>query len=259
MNHNPCRSTFLFKDFISGCMGTEKVLRLGYFGVFLFALILTNCGVDEDLVDGSCQALTDSTALSENEQLFFDLTFGQEVGNEIPRLRKWDGEINLFVEGTSDEELFNELNIVVAELNSLGSFIEITIVNTVESSNLRFFFGTREDYLTLVEPDIPVIPDGISGLVNIARDSSFEIKEASIWIDNVNFPDFEFQRHFIREQLARSLGLVNDITSYDDSIFHQTIDTNTSYSELDKEMIALMLGRVLRPGFCPNTILRAIE
>ncbi|MEO0571707.1 MAG: DUF2927 domain-containing protein [Bacteroidota bacterium] len=240
-------------------MNHLKVLRIACYGIFLLSLTHTNCGVDEDLADGSCQTLADSIALTEREALFFDLTINEEPRGDVSRLRKWNGQINLFLEGVLSQDQFNEVNDVVTEINSLSSFIEIVLVDNVESSNLRFFFGTREDYIALFGPNVPVIPDGNNGLVNIARDSSFEIKEASIWIDNVNFPDFEFQQHFIREQIARSLGLVNDITSFDDSIFHETINTNISYSELDQEMIALMLGGVLRPGFCPNTILKAIE
>lgn len=239
-------------------MNNLKVSIVRCLGIFLVSLICSDCALDEDLVS-SCEGLSDAIPLTEREALFFDLTLNEEIGVDIPRLRKWNGPINLSIEGTITQELLDELNNVVAELNSLGDFIEIAIITNGESPNLRYFFGTREDYIELFNPNVGLIPDGFNGLVNIARDESFEIKGASIWNDNVNFPGFEFQQHQIREQLARSLGLVNDITSFDNSIFHETINTNRSYSELDEDMIALMLGGILRPGFCPNTIVRAIE
>ncbi len=239
-------------------MNHLRVSRIGYFGVLFFALFLAGCALDEDLVN-SCEAIRDSTPLTEREALFFELALNEGTEEDVPRLRKWNGNINLFVEGNPSEELLNELSLIVSELNSLGTFIEITLVDTVESSNLRFFFGTKEDYVALVEPDALISNEGINGIVTIARNSTFEIEKASICIDNINFPEFEFQQHAMRKVMAQSLGLVNETTSYDDSIFHETIVTNRSYSELDEDMIAFMLGGVLRPGFCPNTVLRAIE
>ena len=76
----------------------------------------------------SCEAIADDAVLTEREALFFQLVFDQEFGGDIPQLRKWNGNITIFVEGTPTQELLNELTAIVAELNSLGTFIEITIV-----------------------------------------------------------------------------------------------------------------------------------
>ena len=224
----------------------------------LCSFLALNCGKDEDLV-AICENLSDTTILSEQEAYFIELTLDNLPSEEIPRLKKWQKDIAIFIEGTPNQELLSILNAAIVELNLLDGTIKIDTVSSLEAANLRFFFGTPQEYAATIEPNITSINDDVSSIVTIASNNVSAIERASICNDHINFPDLEFQQHSIRQVLARSLGLKNPSTSFTTSIFNDTITTNTAYSPLDREMIELMLGTNLKPGFCPNTIVKAIN
>ena len=216
------------------------------------------CEQDGDLVIDSCDEIANFATLTEQELLFFDLAFNQEFGEGSERLRKWNTPIRIFVEGITSQEAMDELNVVVTELNALSTAIPIEIVGEMAASNLRFFFGTKEDYVRLVEPAAAGIAEGNSGFATIAWNNNNEIFRASACVD-IFVADEQELKHIIREELAQTLGLINDTVLDENSIFHQFIGDAIAYSNVDTEIIALMLGDALRPGMCQTEVIDVIQ
>ena len=147
----------------------------------------------------------------------------------------------------------------MAELSSLSTFIEIRQVASQEDSNCRLFLGSKEDYVESVEPKAAGIAEGNSGFATIAWNDQNEIIRASACLDVKNYADEQLYRHILREELAQILGLINDTETDDNSIFYQFNSNRTTYSAIDQQLIAYMLGNELKPGMCKSEIMEIIK
>lgn len=152
-----------------------------------------------------------------------------------------------------------EIDTVLQELSSLSTSIPLEKVANQEQANLRLFLGEKEAYVALVEPRAAGIAEGNSGFATIAWNDEFEIIRASACIDVVNFTDRNFLRHVIREELAQTLGLINDTELDDESIFYQFVNNSIAYSPRDEALIAYMLGNELAPGMCESEVMEVLE
>jgi hypothetical protein len=222
-----------------------------------FLIILASC--QEDEVEPLCADLPDDFELSETQALFLDLVFDQEFGQSAERLRKWNKPIRIFVEGNAPEEVLSEVDQVIGELNNLSSHIPVTKVYNLEEANLRFFLGEKEDYVALVEPGAAGIAEGNNGFATIAWNDDYEISRASACVDVINITDMNLLKHVIREEMAQTLGLINDTELDEESIFYQFSSTSKNYTEADETMISRMLGNELSAGMCKAEVLKGVE
>ncbi|MEO0338017.1 MAG: DUF2927 domain-containing protein [Bacteroidota bacterium] len=203
--------------------------------------------------------MLDSFIPTASQELFLDLAFDQEFGQSTDRLRKWEDDIYIYIEGQTEPEVLLAIDQVIQELNDLSTTIRLTTVAVQEEANLRLFLGEKEDYVALVEPAASGFAEGNSGFATIAWDQDNAIIRASACIDNVNFSDPSLLQHVIREELAQVLGLINDTTLDDKSIFYQLGSTQTTYSLIDQLMISYMLGDELSPGMCKEEVLDIVK
>ncbi|WP_299368499.1 DUF2927 domain-containing protein [Winogradskyella sp.] len=218
-------------------------------------VIVFSClGCSNEPVGRSNCATVDISNLSETQLLFYDVAFNEEFGDGSERLRKWVGDVNFFIEGNVDSILLEELNSIISELNSTGNSQQLIEVNSQNEADLIVFFGTKEEYVAEIEPQAEGFAEGSRGFTSIFWDNNFRIVAASVCIDNVNFTQFEDLQHVLREELAQSLGLINDTVLDDSSIFNQFIQ-NQNYSPTDLEFIGQMLSSNLLPGMCPDEAL----
>lgn len=220
-------------------------------------LLLSACKKEEILPD--CAALPDTFNPNELQSLFIEVGLGQEFGQDSPRLRKWNSEIRIFMEGALTDTLVVQIEAVIAELSALSTFIEIKQEANIEDSNCRLFLGRKEDYVESVEPKAIGIAEGNSGFATIAWNNQNEIIRASACLDVLNYADAQLYRHILREELAQILGLINDTESDDNSIFYQFNSSRTSYSAIDRQLIAYMLGNELKPGMCKSEIMDIVK
>ena len=220
-------------------------------------LIISSC--QKETVEPSCPPLADTFAPTFTQALFLDLAFGEEFGQSSDQLRKWNNNIQFFIKGSADSTVLKEITATVAELNTLSTQVNIVEVTSESDANLLIFLGTKTDYVTNVEPSAAGIAEGNSGFVAIAWNNQNEIIRSSVCIDVVNFNSTDLLRHVIREELAQSLGLINDTDLDETSIFHQFIDANQSYSEMDRKMITYMLGNELQAGMCKREVMGLVD
>ncbi|MEL7123310.1 MAG: DUF2927 domain-containing protein [Bacteroidota bacterium] len=223
----------------------------------LFLVFLVSCQKEELTVD--CSPFDPSFIPNDIQMLFLDLAFDQEFGRSTERLRKWNQKINVFIDGTAELEVMNEIDLVLSELNTLSTSVLIEKIRDKQAANLQIFLGTKEEYVSLVEPRAAGIAEGNSGFATIAWNDQHEIVAASVCIDVIQFSGIEHFQHVIREELAQVLGLINDTELLEESIFHQFNSSSTSYSETDKMFIAYMLGNELQPGMCEREVVEIVN
>lgn len=234
------------------------MLKLGY-RIIACILLTTHYGCVEEKVEPVCADLPTDFKPSETQALFLDLVFDQEFGQSAERLRKWNAPIQIFIEGSVTDKVQAEIDLVIAELNGLSTFIALSKVSTQEEANLRLFLGEKEDYVALVEPDAAGIAEGNNGFATIAWNNNFMITRASACIDVVNTTDSDRLKHIIREELAQCLGLINDTELDENSMFYQFSSSVANYSQTDQKIIAAMLGNDLKAGMCPNIALGSFK
>lgn len=219
-------------------------------------LLLTNCS--NEPVDAVKCSDIDLFSLNNTQQLFYDIAYNQEFGDDSERLRKWSSNISFFVTGSPTTELIGELNLVINQINNLNISYNFNEVENEADADLIIFFGTSLDYVELIQPEAAGFAEGSRGFTSIFWDSNFQIVNASICVDHISFPDITDLNHVIREELAQSLGLINDTVLDDSSIFHQFIQ-NQVYSDTDLFFIEEMLSNSLIPGMCPTEALDIIQ
>ena len=220
-------------------------------------LLLTAC--EKEAVLSECDALPDTFIPNEVQSLFLEVGFGQEFGQSTPNLRKWNSAIRIFVEGPLSDTLAAEIEQVIAELTALSTYIEIELVAMKEVSNCQLFLGRKENYVQRLEPNAEGIAEGNSGFASIAWNSNNEIIHASACLDIVNYTDQQLHKHVLREELAQVLGLINDTVFDDNSIFYQFDTDRISYSDMDRQLIAFMLGNELKAGMCKSEVIAIVQ
>ncbi|WP_115462003.1 DUF2927 domain-containing protein [Winogradskyella aurantiaca] len=219
-------------------------------------LVLCNCSSDE-IVLTQCGPF-DTSSLTSSQELFLDLTFGQNFGSSTDRLKKWNSNIRYTVFGNPTPEDLMMLESVINEINSRNNPIVLIPSEDPFLAQHIIYFGTTESYIDQIEPLAAGFAEGLPGFTAIRWNNAYEISSASICIDNVNYPDAADVEHIIKEELGHSLGLINDTSLSTESIFHESIQ-NQEYSTQDLELIDLMLGYVISPGLCASETIEALN
>lgn len=233
--------------------------RSQYLLICILATLFFHTACKKEAILPECASLSDTFSPNEIQSLFLEVGFGQEFGQNSARLRKWNSEIRIFVEGHPTDTLAVQIEEVIAELEALSTYIEIKQVDSQEASNCRLFLGRKEDYVQSVEPKAAGIAEGNSGFATIAWNNTNEIIRASACIDVVSYSDEQLLEHVLREELAQILGLINDTEIYDNTIFSQFNSDRVSYSEIDRELIGYMLGNELQPGMCKGEAVAIVK
>lgn len=191
---------------------------------------------------------------------FEDIALGFEFGSASRVTRKWVTDIDIFVRGDLPEFLNNELNEIVAELNSLISDSGITIgrVETQSDANFLIYFGPGHEYAD-INPNAAEYVDGNWGLFFVNFNSMNEIGRADMYVDTGRPSELK-QRHLLREELTQALGLARDSRKYADSIFQSNFNLGcaTEYSEFDEVLIQMLYDSELPTGLSEGSALASI-
>ncbi|MHA7128574.1 DUF2927 domain-containing protein [Algoriphagus namhaensis] len=225
---------------------------------FCFALFLAfvafSCMEKEEPVLEPCLNF-DESVLDTDQSDFFQIVFGSEFGSGVKRVRKWEGEILIFVPQVPRPELKSELLGVMQEINLLSESIKLREVNSEAQANYIFFFGSGDDYVRLYESSAADLIDSNRGLFSVEfSNQSFEILRGTAWVDTESSLNADCLRHLIREELTQSLGMVNDIASTDQSIFERIFTCTQGYSERDEDFIRFFLSEKIKPGLCQDQV-----
>ena len=184
---------------------------------------------------------------------FKRVALGIEYDSTIELTRKWSSDMKIFVGGSPNDELLQELHSIKNEINTLVTDdFSIEIVNDSLDSNYYIFIGSGKDYANLFPRQSLYINDNW-GLFYIEWNSDFVITSGHMYVD-VYKADLIAQKHILREELTQSLGFPNDIPLDTRSIFYDNWSTTNYYSELDIEIIRLLYHPEMGAGLNESSV-----
>lgn len=192
---------------------------------------------------------------------FTEVALGFETGGASEVTRKWYEPMILYYYGDYSDELEDELYSIIEELNSYFSDgFHITTTSKKEDANAILYFGNGYTYADKYNIPYSVI-DNNWGLFNVWFYGNI-IEDAEMFVDTER-PDFQGQKHILREELTQALGFGQDSWLFEDSIFYQGWNPVTEYSDLDVKLIKLLYSNDVtvnwNEDFCRENLPEIIE
>ncbi|MGJ3250214.1 MAG: DUF2927 domain-containing protein [Elainellaceae cyanobacterium] len=188
---------------------------------------------------------------AEEIDYFLEVALGTEFGGGSQRIRKWEDDVRIRVNGSPTAEDRNTLNSVVSELNDLiDGTVDLQIVDS--NPNVEMYFVPESEFRRY-EPNYVPVNMGFAW-VGWRNDV---INRSRILITTVGVTQPE-RSHLIREELTQVMGLMRDSYRYRDSIFFQGWTRTTAYSAIDQSLIRMLYQAEIRPGMSRGQTTQAI-
>jgi hypothetical protein len=188
-------------------------------------------------------------------QYFVDIAFGNEFSGGYTSVRKWSSNMKIYVPEIQYDYLNDELDRIIGELNSLLTEMQIERVLDQIDANYIIYFGGKDTYVNIYEPNAVNLVEDNWGLFYIYWNSNWSINSGSMYVDVIRTLDLGCQKHLLREELTQSLGLMNDTMDYPASIFYQQWTCGTVYANIDTELIKLLYDPNITPGMSKQVVI----
>ncbi|MCB9081657.1 MAG: DUF2927 domain-containing protein [Lewinellaceae bacterium] len=219
--------------------------------LFLLTIFMWSSSCSPDQTSGPATPKEPDDAV---KTYFLDIAFGNEFGSRYTTIRKWREDVRLYVVDTSYAALYQELKLVIGELNRFNKSFQIRRVNSPSEANYTVYFGPGSTYAQQYEPSASNAVANNWGLFWIYWNGQQEIFRGSMYVDVVRTQDPACQRHLLREELTQSLGLMNDSSRYDESIFQQKWTCTTSYAPIDSTVLTWFLDPRISAGMTEQQV-----
>jgi hypothetical protein len=187
---------------------------------------------------------------SEEISYFLEVALGSEFGNTHPVIKKWEEPIRIRVYGSPTADDLNTLRAVIADINRLVDTIDLEMSTRAgeRSPNIKIYF-IPEPHFKQYEPNYEPLNYGFFW----TWWDQENLDQAHVLISTTHITQKE-RNHLIREELTQALGLMNDSNRYPDSIFYAPWTDITSYSEIDKALIALLYRPEIHAGMTRSQV-----
>lgn len=171
----------------------------------------------------------------EAKDYFKEICLNSENGKSFDDVNKWNEDVKIYVHGYCPDYMMSELDDIVSELNDLIDPINIEVVSNKSEANTFLFLGSDQGF----KQAYPVVKNK-----DLSRTGGYFLVKsdnAYLYVNMVKTGnDITTQKSILREEVTQSLGLFNDSWKYPNSIFYQGSNSNTEYSDLDKEIIQML-------------------
>ncbi|NET10681.1 MAG: DUF2927 domain-containing protein [Symploca sp. SIO2B6] len=196
---------------------------------------------------------------SAEEQIdyFLEIAMGSEYGNASSRIRKWDSDLYIHVQGDPTAQDLTSLQTIVTELNGLIDTVDLHILDDSPRSRRRANVTMHFVPVTEFSQHVPEYHPGNLGYAWVWWQDN-TIYDATILISTDNVTQQE-RTHLIREELTQSLGLLQDSFRYEDSIFFQQWTSTAAYSDLDQAIIKMLYHPAIEPGMSRRRVLNTLN
>jgi len=179
---------------------------------------------------------------------FEKIALGFEGGGINEITRKWKVSMKVYLGGSPNDLLKQELNKIVTEINQLatdGFTIEIT--NDSLASNFNILVGTAKQYYTIY-PSLGDTTSTSAGNYYIYWSNKSNIVYGNMFID-VNQGTSSYSTFLLRRLFTGATGLTN--TSYEQygSIFSRDWSVVNNYLQIDKDLIRLLYHPGMNTGW----------
>lgn len=179
---------------------------------------------------------------NEEIEYFYEIALGVEYGQNDSRTKKWQTNPNIATHGTPTAADLDTLDNVIKELNNGLIHDGIKLELDEASSNIEIHFEPESQFANIEPNYVP----GNSGFFYAWWNSNCSIYRARILISTDVTQ--QARSHLIREELTQSLGLMNDSSQYNDSIFYQGWTETNTYTDMDKAVIEIMYNAAVHPN-----------
>ena len=213
-----------------------------YFVLLILISFLISCGPPDDFFDLPPSPYGKYSEASVNYFLEIALCPEFEVCTN-PRVKKWNSEIRIQLNGNYNESDERQLDNIISELSNLTG---LSIKKVTNNANINIYFVNQSQFKRYIpEYNESNSQEGLYAVKSSNSDNIFY--EATICIKN-NIDDVK-KYHLLREELTQSLGLTDDSELYTNSVFQQNPQYKpTQYSDIDKEVIRLLYDNKIKPG-----------
>jgi hypothetical protein len=170
-------------------------------------------------------------------EYYEEVTSGSELSASKNKFRFYK-DVKIYVYGEKDDTLISELHKIVSELNDLIESVNIEIVTDSTKSNINIYFGS-EEYICSVRPgklvqDLATYAQGFA----ITYPYYNILNGSLVFVNTHRIENMVRKKHVLREELTQAFGFCHDSYKYPTSIFYELYSNVTSFSEIDKLVIA---------------------
>jgi len=184
---------------------------------------------------------------------FKDIALGFDSGNASEVTRKWNRNMKIFVGGSPNSELLDELERIKNELNILFTDdFTIEIVNDSIDSNFYIFFGSANRYAAII-PEVSNFIGNNLGFYWVYFNSQNSLYKGSMYVD-IFRASVIGQKRLLRVELTHAIGLGKHSPKYNDSIFQSAWTTNIEYAEIDRDLIRLLYHPSMYSGLYASQV-----
>jgi hypothetical protein len=156
-----------------------------------------------------------------------------EYGDSNATFCKWKTNVKIYFDFENSDTIKKYSEEVIKDLNDIIDPISISITNKKSEANLIVYCGNFSDY----KKRYNVVMEGqFNGFFSTNTYNS-TIYSGYVFINETLRGNR--LKSVIREEITQSFGLANDSWEYPNSIFFQGINSQITFSELDKEIIKL--------------------
>jgi hypothetical protein len=211
--------------------------------IIAFTIVLVACSVEKE-----------TKIFTQNEiDYFTEIALGAEFGDDVPVIKKWNNDIRIKIFGEPTDADLQTINNIISDLNEILTGVKVKIVDKKE--NVTITFSPESDFASI---DPNYVPTNYGFFWALWHDDNYVIYNASILVSSAEVTQEE-RSHLIREELTQSLGLMNDSTKYEDSIFYNEWTDIGQYLSIDKAVIELLYQKKIKAGMTKEQVLTALN
>ncbi|GAA4302950.1 hypothetical protein GCM10023183_15100 [Nibribacter koreensis] len=220
----------------------------------MFAALLTGCITkDEEEVEPELTQYDESVI-----SYFKEIALGFQFGGSSEITRRWQTDVKVYIEGTPTAENLSEFQKVRSEINALATNgFSVEVVTDKSQSNLSLYFGDANEFSRLY-PSLEGVAKANLRTFAVWWNASNEINRSVIFIDNI-VASAPQQKSWVRGMLAGAIGLGQVSPLYPESIFYSRANTNSAFTQMDKDLIRLLYHQDMRIGLSEEEVGPVLE
>jgi len=179
---------------------------------------------------------------------FEEIALGFLDGSISQITRKWKTPMKVYMSGTPNDALKNELQKIIGEINALATDgFQIEVTEDSLGANFDIIIGTAKQYYTLF-PSLGDTTSTIAGNYYIYWRNKSDLVYGNMFIDT-NQVTFSYSTFLLRRFLTGAIGLTNQSYEYHNSIFYSGWEVVNTYQRIDRDMIRLLYHPDMQTGW----------
>lgn len=189
---------------------------------------------------------------------FYDeIALHAEFGTQDGRIHKWTEPISLYIRPSQERiKYLDYISDFLDNLNKIEGFPGIRIAEYSFNSGIVLDF-VSESKMSGITASYGETAIGFTTIYWNSKSNA--ITSAEIYILNEKSATEDEIRHALLEEITQSLGLINDSSRYEDSIFYIEYSTTPALSQTDWQVISIHYSDEIRCGMNKEEVKNVFE